>query len=247
MATKFAGVPEWPDRVTVGDIIAHRHDNSPPLEERLLMDFSEALAGAGITQRVDNIIASAGRAPPCTSDTIAGQIGDLVKMARVAQTDVEAERERLNRPILTAQRSLKAKADGIVEPMGDAISVLKTSLNSYMAEESRKAAVAQRIANEEADAARKQAEAKASLPEYAVRVEAAHVPEPIARGDLGARVGTKTVWKHKIASVRQLPDAILKNEKVIEALDKVIAAQIRGGTRTIKGVEIWDEQVANVT
>ena len=270
MASQFKDVPAWPgaDRQTVGDIL-DRHHNEPPLEERLLMDFSEALASAGITQRVDNIIASAGRAPACTSDVIAGQIGDLVKMARVAQTDVEAERERLNRPLLTAQRSLKAKADGIVEPMAGAVAGLRRSLDAYMAEEARKADQARRLLEEQARAA-----ARAALEEHdrqvaAARIaaeaegaseapvaefvppapvyEAAPLAAPVARGDLGARVGTKTVWKHRILSVRQIPDAILKNEKVVEALDKVIAAQIRGGCRTIKGVEIWDEQVANVT
>ena len=42
-------------------------------------------------------------------------------------------------------------------------------------------------------------------------------------------------------SVRQLPDSILKHAKVVEALDKVIAAQVRGGTRELKGCEIFPE------
>lgn len=72
------------------------------------------------------------------------------------------------------------------------------------------------------------------------------VAEPVVRGDLGSRVGTTTVWRHEILSVRQLPDAILKHEKVVEAINKVIAAQVRGGARSIKGTRIWDEKAVAV-
>ena len=71
----------------------------------------------------------------------------------------------------------------------------------------------------------------------------------MARGDLGARVGTRTVWHHEIESVRQLPDRLLKHPKVLDALNVVIAAEIRsmGTTKTdIKGVRIWSTQAAAV-
>lgn len=265
MHTKFADVPEWP---TQDAALPPRTHNEPPLEERIVMDFVDVLTREGITERVDKIVASAGRAPPCTSDTIAGQCGDLIKMARAVTAEIDGTRERLNRPLLTAQRSLKAKADAIGAPMVDAVNGLRKSLDTFMAEERRKADEARRKAEEQARAAeraareehdRQVAEAKAAaeaagaeeapVAEFvppAPVYEAPPVAAPVARGDYGSRVGTKTVWRHKIESVRQLPDQILKNERVIEALDKVIAAQIRGGARTIKGVTIWDEQVADV-
>ena len=46
---------------------------------------------------------------------------------------------------------------------------------------------------------------------------------------------------HRILSVRQLPNSILTHAKVVEALDKVIAAQVRSGAREIKGCEIYSE------
>ena len=266
MSTKFANVPEWP--TDAAGALPPRTHNEPPLEERIVMDFVDVLTREGITERVDKIVASAGRAPPCTTEAIAGQYGDLVKMARAATVDIEAERERLNRPLLTAQRTLKAKADAIGAPMVDAVNGLRKSLDTFMAEERRKADEVRRLAEEQARAAeraareeydrqvalaKEEAEAagakEAPVAEFVPPppvYEAPPIAAPVARGDLGSRVGTKTVWKHKIDSVRMLPDAILKNERVIEALDKVIAAQIRGGTRAIKGVTIWDEQVADV-
>jgi hypothetical protein len=53
-------------------------------------------------------------------------------MARAAKEAVEAERETLNRPLLTAQRSLKAKADGFVGPMHAKISDLGARLDAFM-------------------------------------------------------------------------------------------------------------------
>jgi hypothetical protein len=78
----------------------------------------------------------------------------------------------------------------------------------------------------------------------APKIEAA----PIARGDYGSRVGTTTVWHHEIESVRQLPDRLLKHAKVIETLDKLIAAEIKSasGKCEIKGVRIWSDQQAVV-
>jgi len=70
------------------------------------------------------------------------------------------------------------------------------------------------------------------------------VPEPertVIQGDMGAKVARVTTYKHRILSVRQLPDSILKHAKVVEALDKVIAAQVRGGVREMKGCEIYPE------
>ena len=61
------------------------------------------------------------------------------------------------------------------------------------------------------------------------------------QGDMGAKVARVTTWKHEILSVRQLPDSILKHAKVIEALDKVIAAQVRSGARELKGCRIYSE------
>jgi hypothetical protein len=53
-------------------------------------------------------------------------------MARAANEAVEAERERLNRPLLTAQRSLKAQTDRMLAPMSAAVGRLRRRLDEFM-------------------------------------------------------------------------------------------------------------------
>jgi hypothetical protein len=80
-----------------------------------------------------------------------------------------------------------------------------------------------------------------------VTVEPVKVAAPVARGDLGSRVGTRTVWRHEIeVPIAKLPKQILEAAPVREAVDKAIAAAIRAGNREIKGVRIWSEQEASV-
>lgn len=237
-------------------------DNRPPLEERVLMDFEEELRAKGLDARVAELLASAGRVPEIDSEDIAGKVGDLCKQALTAERAVETVRETQNRPILNAQRALKGRADSIIGPLQAKIREVRSRLDKYVADKAEEARQAQRRADEEARRIREAAEAERQriadeaaaagravteeeLPPVPI-IEAAKVEAPVARGDMGARVGARTVWHHEIESVRQLPDRILKNPRVIEALDKVIGAEIRGGAREIKGTRIWSTQEASV-
>lgn len=224
-----------------------RYDNQPPLEERIMLEFAEDLDREGITRRVQELLASAGRTPEtCDSQSIAGKLGDLCKQARDVAQRIDAAREKHNRPLLNAQRALKGRADSIVGPLNDAVALIRTKLNNFMAAEARRVDEERRLAEEAANRARIAAAEQAGPEQPLPTIEPAKVEAPIARGDLGARVGTRTVWHHEIESVRQLPDRILKNPRVIESLDKVIAAEVRGGTRDIKGARIWSAQEAAV-
>lgn len=250
MATAHDQLDAWHGETPSAD----RHHNQPPLEERLVMDFEEQLRADGLTDRIEHIVTSAGKVPAIDNGAVAGKVGDLIAMARTCRKAVEERRETHNRPLLNAQRALKGRADALLAPLDEAINGVKRSLDAYMAEEARKVREAERQAEEQARIARQAAEKVAReaaernepAPPPPPVIEPARIEQPVARGDMGARVGTKTVWKHSVASIRQLPDRILKNERVVEAIDKVIAAEIRGGAREIKGVEIWFEQVADV-
>jgi hypothetical protein len=180
--------------------------NRPPLEDSIALDFDEAIRNRGLDQRIAEITESAERAPAIETREAAAQAGDLIAMARAAADQVEAERETLNRPLLTAGRTLKAKADSFVGPMETAISGLRAKLDAFVA---------------------------------------AH-PETLARGDFGARVGTKTNWLFEIVDPAKLPLAIRRHPDVLAAMEKVIRGQVRGGARSIAGVKIWSEQVASV-
>lgn len=254
MATVFSDVPSWPEAKSQSTRDP-RYDNQPPLEERIMLEFVEDLESEGITARIQELVESAGRVPAITDQTIAGKVGDLCKLARDVEKRVSDAREKYNRPLLNAQRALKGKADGIVHPLLVAISDVRTRLNTFMAEQARIAeekrrqaeAEARRIREEQERQAREAEEAGRPAPEPVVTVEPVRVAEPVARGDLGSRVGTRTVWKHAVeVPIAKLPKSILENEKVMAAVDQVIAAQVRGGAREIKGVRIWSEQVADV-
>jgi hypothetical protein len=249
--TEFAGVPDWPEQKLSSGRDA-KHDNQPPLEERILLDFQDDLdrassdGGKSISERVAELLASAQRAPAIDSQAIAGKVGDLIKQTSDVSKRIENVRESHNRPLLNAQRALKAKADGIFAPLANEIAKLRQSLTTFMAEETRKADEARRAAEAEARRLQEEARAKAEPNEPHAPIEPEKVEAPVARGDLGARVGTRTVWKHEIESVRQVPDRLLKHPKVLDALNIVIAAEIRGGCREIKGVKIWSEHEASV-
>jgi hypothetical protein len=244
MASEFTDVPAWPDQ---NERALDRHDNQPPLEERILLDFQDDLDRDGITARVAELLASAGRAPDkIDGQAVAGKVGDLIKQARDVEKRIDGVREKHNRPLLNAQRSLKAKADGIFSPLSIEISKLRSALNAFMAEEQRKADEARRAAEAEARRLQEEARANAQPDEPIAPIVPERVEKPVARGDLGARVGARTVWRHEIESVRQVPDRILKNQRVIDAISQVIGAEIRAGAREIKGVRIWSEQEASV-
>lgn len=232
--------------------------NRAPIEEQIVIDFEEAIAESGLKKRVADLVAGAGRVGAVDSDDKAGKVADLIKMVRVAKDALEAEREKLNRPILTAQRNLKGRSDGYAAQMVDAMAPVHSALDTYAREQRRIADEARRAAEQRArDAAEAERARLAAMepdtPEHekeaiVQRVEAAFVQAvapaeaPKIRGDYGSTIGTKTTWLHEIESVRQLPDSILKHEKVLESLNKVVGALVRGGSRSIKGVRIWSEQ-----
>jgi hypothetical protein len=225
--------------------------NNPPLDEQVTIDFVEALDAAGISKRIADLLASASRAPAVIADAeMAGSYADLVKQMVAAGKAVEAEREKLNRPLLNAQRALKGKADAIASPLGAAEATARARIRAFDAEQQRiedqrrrEAEDAARRAQQEADARAAEATAAGQPVEVAPIVEIAPAPVEAAviRGDLGAKVSRVEQWKHEIISVRQLPDSILTHAKVVEALDKVIAAQVRGGLREMKGCRIYSE------
>jgi hypothetical protein len=257
--------------------------NNPPIDEQIVIDLTEALAVEGLTARIEDLIAAAGRAPDITSADVAGRYADLIKQMVAAGKAVEAQREKLNRPLLNAQRALKGRADAIMAPLKDAENAARGKVSAYdreQAEIERQARIKreaeERKAREEAEAERRRLQAIADeearrerarlqaiederaaaekreaeqveIEAAVVAVEVAYAPatpEPARtaiQGDMGAKVARVTTWHHRILSVRQLPNSILTHAKVIEALDKVIAAQVRSGAREIKGCEIYSE------
>jgi hypothetical protein len=102
------------------------------------MDFMEEIASPGamgepsIKGRIEELMASAANAPAtCDSETIAGSLGDFCKLAREITARLDAAREKHNRPLLNAQRSLKARADQLATPLNDAVAKMRRLLDDF--------------------------------------------------------------------------------------------------------------------
>lgn len=113
--------------------------NNPPLEERIIIDFDAALTEHdGLLDRIKTMAERADAATPCTDDDTAGRYGDFIKMTSAAAKVIEAERETLNRPLLNAQRGLKARADRYSSQATEAGAKVRGHLDTYLAEKERK-------------------------------------------------------------------------------------------------------------
>ncbi len=113
-----------------------------------------------------------------------------------------------------------------------------------------KATEAQKAGDTEAAAEFTEAAQEATAEAAEVLEEAAHAPvnlpppPAIARGAYGS-VGTKSVWVGRNTDPAKVFAQIGGNEKVMEALQKVVDGMVRGGTRKMAGVEIKETKQAN--
>lgn len=159
----------------------------------------------------------------------------------------EAKRRAEHERNMAEQRRLQAEAAAEAEKERQRLQAAAD------AEAAKERARLQAIEDERAAAAGREA-AKVIVKAAVVEVEpepvyVAPVAEPertVVRSDFGSRVGTKTEWAVKIDSVRKLPDNVLNHPTVLEAIEKVLKARVRGGEREIKGCTITSAQVASV-
>ncbi len=253
----------------------HIGANAPPLDQQIVIEFDAAIdATPNLRARLDQLVARVGKVPACTNDDDVGKVGDLVRIAVAARKAVEAAHQKAKEPYLAATRAVDGARRAIVDTLDDLKREAEASIGAWQAEiRRREQEEAKRIAAEQARLAREAAERDAAAraaeaeqnadgadpcpsdreavaltpPPPPPEPVAAPAPPPVVRGDLGSRVGTRKVWKHEIVKgVRGLPNEILTNERVVAAINAVIAQQVNGGVRTIKGVKIWSEDVVSV-
>lgn len=124
---EFEDLKAWPDGVD-------RHHNQPPLVDRVLLEFDDALRLNGLDVRVQELTGSADRAPVVDSPEACGKAGDLIAQARAVREKIGTERDELNGPLVTAGKALKAKADAVLAPLDVALAGVQASLDAYMAD-----------------------------------------------------------------------------------------------------------------
>lgn len=97
-------------------------------------------------------------------------------------------------------------------------------------------------AAELAQQAQEQQQQAAATLEAAAEAPAPVVPPPAPVRGAYAGSSNRIVWKAKIENMALLMPAIIGNEKIRDAAEKVVGAMVRAGTRTIPGVKIWSEK-----
>lgn len=218
--------------------------NMPPLEESILMDFDSALRDReGLLARIDAMVAKADEAKPCDNDESAGRMGDFIRMASTAAKVVEEEREKLNRPLLTAQRALKARADFHSQRAIAAGAKVRGLLDPYLAEKERqRRAEEARLAEiARAEAAERQriideANAKASREAETERQRLQAIEDEKAAAEA-----------REAAKIEVAPEPVYVPEPEPEYVTAAPKAAVRGDYGTaVSTVETWDVKVENI-
>lgn len=239
-----------------------RHHNAPPLEERIAMEFRDALLEdrPNFLHRLDEFVAAVDRAKVEDEETL-GKAGDLANMLRKAEQHVDEVHKAVKQPYLDGGRAVDAEKKRLAGRISDARFRLSTEMNGFMAdrEAERRRAEAERIAGERrqaelaAQAERERQEALGeNNPEAIVEMEAVALapaapkrPEP-ARSDLGSTVSGKTVWTSDVEDMTKAFKAVKGDEKVQQAIRDAVQRLVRAGQREISGVRIWSTTQAVV-
>lgn len=165
--------------------------NSPPLEERIAMEFREALLTdhASFIDDMEARISAVDRAQ-ATDDETLGKCGTLAKMLRAVADHINVTHKTVKDPYLQGGRAVDAEKNRLIGRVSDAQAKLQDKMNAFMAEREaqRRAEQARRDreAREAAEAAAK-AEREAREAEEAAQRAAAEATSDAEREEAAAR------------------------------------------------------------
>lgn len=201
----------------------------------------------------------------CSNDFELENAVDLVKDLRSVSKLTEESRVAVKAPVLMLGKKIDELALTFITPVGNEVARLTHLISNYRAcqikaqkEAQEKAEAAGRAllaAQQQAEAARLEAESVALTPEdeaqaqqelqeaqaeveTALAAVSVPVPVPVALKPQG--LVEKTVWKFEIINVWALA-AWERSFVRIEPNSNAINEEIRRGTRTIPGLRIWSE------
>lgn len=136
--------------------------NEPPVEERIAMEFREALLEdrPDFQTRYDNMLAAKDRVEVEDDDSL-GRAGDLIKLYRAAGQHIDQAHTVVKRPYLEAGRAADAEKNRLKEPLGEATRAVNDKMNAFLAKREAEArAERERIAAEQRAAAERAAAAE---------------------------------------------------------------------------------------
>lgn len=215
--------------------------NEPPLEERIGMEFREALLSErpDFEDRMAASIAAVGRAVVNDDETL-GKAGDLERILRACEGHITETHKAVKEPYLAGGRAVDAEKNRLVEKITPARMKLRDMMNGYLAEKQ---------ARERAAEQKRLAEARAAA-EAAARTEreAREAEEAAAR----AVAEAKTAEERANAEALAVAAAIEAEEKMAQAQLAAAPAARSEPVRsdagaTVSGRKVWVSEVQDYT
>lgn len=203
-----------------------RHDNMPPLADRLEIEHADLAAKAiECADLVPETLA------PVTTDEDAGAYAETAKTLKACLAAIETARKKEKDQILKDGRTIDGHFAALSEPVKAAADRVVAAINAF---QTRKLEEQRRIQREAEERARKEAEA---FDEPPPPVAAPVVAKEAARvvGFSGTKAAASVKWIHEITDAAQVPrEFLMVNEAAIKAA-------IAGGRRDIPGVRIFEQ------
>ncbi len=247
--------------------------NKPPgdvLTERLTSDHHDLL------KRAADLLAAVDRVPDVIeTDESAGKVADFIKQLQACIKNAEATRVEEKEPYLEGSRRVDAFFKVQVgEPIAKAKAMVNQRLTVYQrkvaAEEKARREEEERLAREEANRLRREAEEKAAAlreehdlqsaitaeEEAKVAEAAAAKAEKIAaekpadmsrsRGQFGSVASLKTVWSFTDLDRSNLDLEALRSHLPLSGLQQAVRSYVKAGGRELNGVKIFEDTVSTV-
>ena len=232
--------------------------NEPPLEDRIAMEFRDALLEErpDFVTRMETAIAAVARAIVTNEDgklqlvsedeETLGKAGDLDKILRACDGHISDTHKTVKQPYLDGGRAVDAEKNRLVHPITEARSKLRDGMNAFMAKreaarraEEARIAAEQRAAQERAQAAeaeRRRAEQEA--------IRAAEAIEQAKRdGDAEALEAARLAEQNAAADARAA-ERRMENETFAAAQTATQAGPVRSDAgATISGKTVWNSAV----
>lgn len=144
MATAFHDVPDWPEAKPAEALLGH---NQPPLEERIPLEFREALLAdrPDFLARLDAVVGKVNPDPDnpadlgavarvkVTNDEELGKAGDMIKIIRAAAAHVDEVHRTVKQPYLEGGKLCDAEKNSLTGRLGAAKAKVEGIANVYIA------------------------------------------------------------------------------------------------------------------
>ena len=224
-------------------------NNRPPLDVEAVTEFEDKLKQRdGFEDAIKARLGSATRAS-CHDEDSAGRCTELVKQLSALERIIEDARESTKKPYFEAGKAIDAAARAKSAEITTAKQTVNGMLTTFIREENNRKQIEARRAEEARQAAIREAAGRALAEEAAPPPPPPPpaAPEPTqVRGVYGGVASGRKVWKHEILDFDVAYIAVAQNENVRAAIDKAVGAMVRSGMRTIEGVRVFEDLVAQV-